>query len=68
MRVNYGVNRVRFPSPVVAGTRVRGRFTVLHVEDVPGAVEITLEAVVEKEGGGKPALAAEWIVRYYYAV
>jgi acyl dehydratase len=48
--------------------RVRGRFTVLHVEDVPGAVEITLEAVVEKEGGGKPALAAEWIVRYYYAV
>lgn len=68
MRINYGLNRVRFPAPVPVGARVRAHFTLLSVEDFPGGAQLTWSAVVESEGGGKPAVAAEWIVRYYYAV
>ncbi|HWQ52926.1 MAG TPA: MaoC family dehydratase [Bryobacteraceae bacterium] len=68
MRINYGLNRVRFPAPVPAGARVRAHFTLLSVEDFQGGAQLTWSAVVESEGGGKPAVAAEWIVRYYYAV
>ncbi|HMD33999.1 MAG TPA: MaoC family dehydratase [Vicinamibacterales bacterium] len=68
MAINYGSNRVRFVSPVPAGSRIRGRFTVGAVEDVDvpgGGVQVTWNAVVEREGGDKPALVAEWLVRYY---
>jgi acyl dehydratase len=68
MRINYGVNRVRFPAPVPAGTRVRARFTLLEVEDFAGGAQIAWSVLVEVEGGLKPAAAAEWLVRYYYAV
>ena len=71
MAINYGCNRVRFVSPVPCGSRIRGRFTIAAVEDVsvPGApgggIQATWNATVEREGGDKPALVAEWIVRYY---
>jgi acyl dehydratase len=65
MAINYGVNRVRFVSPVPSGSRVRGRFTPLAVEDVSGGVQVTWQATVEREGGDKPSCVAEWIVRYY---
>lgn len=68
MRINYGVNRVRFPSPVPSGARVRARFTLVSVEDFSGGAQLTWSATVEIEGMEKPAVAAEWIVRYYYAV
>ncbi len=64
MRLNYGVNRVRFPAPVPCGSRVRARFTLASIDDVSGGVQITWSAVVEIEGGAKPAAVAEWIVRY----
>ncbi len=67
MRLNYGLNRVRFPAPVPAGSRVRARFTLAAIEDLPGGVQITWSAAVEIEGGGKPAAVAEWIVRYLWA-
>ncbi|MEZ5351201.1 MAG: MaoC family dehydratase [Bryobacteraceae bacterium] len=63
MRINYGLNRVRFPSAVPAGSRVRGRFTVGNVEEVTGGVQVTWVCVVEVEGQAKPALAAEWLIR-----
>jgi acyl dehydratase len=65
MGINYGLNRLRFISPVKSGSRVRARFTLQAVEDVAGGAQITWAVTVESEGGAKPALAAEWLVRYY---
>ena len=65
MSINYGLNRVRFPAPVLAGAKIRARFTLRSVEEVPGALEIVLEANVETEGGNKPCCVAEWVLRYY---
>jgi acyl dehydratase len=64
-RINYGLNRARFPAPVRAGARVRGRFAVQTVEDVPEGVQVTWAAAVEVEGESKPAVAAEWVIRMY---
>jgi acyl dehydratase len=65
MRVNYGLNRVRFPAPVPEGSRIRARFTVQSVEDVEGGYQIVWLATVDVEGSEKPALVAEWVVRLY---
>jgi acyl dehydratase len=65
MAINYGLNRVRFVSPVPAGSRVRGRFTVAAVEDAGGAVQVTWQATIERDGADKPCCVAEWLVRYY---
>jgi acyl dehydratase len=65
MGINYGLNRLRFVSPVPAGARVRATFTLQSVEDVTGGVQITWSVTCETEGGQKPALVAEWLVRYY---
>jgi acyl dehydratase len=65
MGINYGLNRLRFVSPVTVGSRVRGRFTLRSVEDVVGGTQITWAVTVEAEGKQKPALIAEWLVRYY---
>ena len=61
--VNYGLNRVRFPSPVPAGSRVRVSFRVESVEPVAGGVQAVLGAVVELDGGAKPACVAELVLR-----
>jgi acyl dehydratase len=67
MAINYGLNRVRFVSPVPSGSRVRGRFTLKAVEDAGGATQATWLVTVEREGADKPACVAEWLVRYYPA-
>ena len=67
MGVNYGLNRVRFTSPVPSGSRVRARFTLAKYERLEGdGVQVTWEVVVQIEGAQKPALVAEWIGRHYY--
>jgi acyl dehydratase len=66
MGINYGLNRLRFVSPVPAGSRIRARFTLQAVEDVAGGVQLTWSVTCETEGGQKPALVAEWLVRYYF--
>jgi acyl dehydratase len=67
MGVNYGLNRVRFTSPVPSGSRVRARFTLAKYEPLEGnGVQVTWNTVLEIEGGAKPALVAEWIGRHYY--
>jgi acyl dehydratase len=63
LSINYGLNRVRFPAPVPAGSRVRGRFRVASVEEVEGGDQAVLEATVEREGGEKPVCVAELVVR-----
>ena len=66
MGINYGLNRVRFTSPVPSGTRVRARFTLAKYEQLDGGVQVTWNTLVEIEGSDKPALVAEWIGRHYY--
>ena len=65
MAINYGLNRVRFVSPVPTGARIRGRFTLSSVEDAGGSLQAVWNLTVEREGGEKPCLVAEWLVRYY---
>jgi acyl dehydratase len=66
MGVNYGFDKIRFLSPVRAGSRVRGKFTLMELsEDRPGEVTYKQAASVEIEGSDKPALIAEWIGRVY---
>lgn len=65
MAINYGLNRVRFVSPVPSGSRVRGRFTLGAVEETGGAVQATWQVTIEREGSEKPVCVAEWLVRYY---
>ena len=65
MGINYGLNRVRFVSPVPAGSRIRGRFTLATLEPISGGVQGTWNVTVERDGGDKPCCVAEWLVRYY---
>ena len=65
MGINYGLNRVRFVSPVPAGARIRGRFTLAILEEIKGGVQSTWNVTVEREGSDKPCCVAEWLVRYY---
>jgi acyl dehydratase len=65
MAVNYGVNRVRFVSPLPAGSRIRGRFTPVTVHEAGGGIQVTWSVTVERQHGDKPCCVAEWLVRYY---
>jgi acyl dehydratase len=65
MGINYGLNRVRFVSPVPAGARIRGRFNLTAIEELEGGVQATWGVTVERDGGEKPSCVAEWLVRYY---
>ena len=65
MGINYGLDRVRFVSPVPAGSRIRGRFTLSALADISGGVQVIWKVTVEREGGDKPSCIAEWLVRYY---
>ena len=62
--VVYGLNRVRFPAPVFAGSRVRARFRIDEIAPAGGGVQVTMTATVECEGGEKPVCVAELIFRY----
>lgn len=61
--INVGFNKVRFTGPVTAGSRVRGRFTLLELKPVPGGAQLAWNATVESEDTGKPVLVAEWLTR-----
>jgi acyl dehydratase len=65
MSVNYGLNRLRFTAPLPSGSRVRGRFTLAKLEKIDGGVQLTWNVTVEREGGERPCLVAEWLVRHY---
>ena len=67
MAINYGLNRVRFVSPVPAGARIRARITVQAVEKLPEGFQVTWHVTIEREHADKPACVADWIVRYYPA-
>jgi acyl dehydratase len=64
MTLNYGLNRVRFTSPVPAGSRIRGRFQVEEVEDVAGGKQARVAATIDLEGQEKPACVVEALFRF----
>jgi acyl dehydratase len=65
--VNYGFNRLRFITPVCAGSRIRGRFMLTRADDTkPGEVTLEYAVTVEIEGVERPALAAEWLSRHFF--
>ncbi|MFF1392374.1 MaoC family dehydratase [Streptomyces sp. NPDC058287] len=64
-KVNYGLNKVRFPAPVPAGSRIRLAARLAGVEDVPGGVQITVDGTVEIEGAAKPACVLQSVSRFY---
>ena len=61
-KLNYGLNKVRFPTPVPVGSRIRATCTFSAVTDVPAGKQVTMNYVVEIEGEAKPALVAEFLV------
>ena len=66
MGVNYGMNKLRFMAPVKSGKRVRGRFTLLSVDERPdGSYQSTVSVTVEIEGETKPALVGESVSLIY---
>jgi acyl dehydratase len=65
MTLNYGLNRVRFVSPVPSGSRIRARIALGSVDDIGGSTQAIWNVTIEREGGEKPCVVAEWIVRYY---
>lgn len=65
LAVNYGLNKVRFPSAVAAGAKLRARHELLQVEEIKGGVQLTTAVAVEIEGADKPACVAETVTRLY---
>ena len=66
MGVNYGLNKVRFTSPVPVGSRLRARMKLLATQPIDNdGVQMTWEVTVEREGSGKPVCIAESLVRRY---
>jgi acyl dehydratase len=63
--LNYGANKIRFPSPLPVGSKVRMRLGVQAVDDIPGGVQITLLCTLEREGGEKPVCVAETLTRAF---
>ena len=63
--LNYGCNRVRFPGPTQAGSRVRLHQAVKAADPVDGAVRITFECTVEVDGASRPAVVAETVLQIY---
>ena len=66
MGINYGLNKVRFTAPLPSGSRIRARFVLAKFDSLPGGgVQNTWNVAIEREGGDKPVLVAEWLTRSY---
>ncbi|HTF51099.1 MAG TPA: MaoC family dehydratase [Pseudonocardia sp.] len=65
MGINYGLNKVRFTSPVPVNSRLRGSFELLEVSEVQGGVQVVNKVTVEIDGNERPACVAEWVTRAY---
>lgn len=66
MGINYGLNKVRFTAPLPSGSRIRARFVLANYEPIAGnGVQNTWNVSIEREGGDKPVLVAEWLTRSY---
>ena len=66
MSINYGLNKVRFPTPMLVGGRLRGRFTLISLERISGGIQTTWQVTMECEGSDKPVCVAESVLRKYF--
>ncbi|CAM3211625.1 acyl dehydratase [Williamsia muralis] len=67
MGVNYGLDRVRFPSPVRAGSRIRGRTVVKTADRIDeNSIQLVMRTTIEVEGSDKPGCVADLVSRYYF--
>jgi acyl dehydratase len=66
MGINYGLNRVRFPSAVRSGSRIRGRIVLQALEEAGEYIQLCWGVTVEVEGESKPCVVAEWLTRQYF--
>ncbi len=64
--INYGLDRVRFPSPLLAGTRVRGHGQLVEVRSVDAGVQTITRMTVESESGERPVLVADVLTRFHH--
>lgn len=64
-KVNYGLDKVRFVAPVPVGSRVRMNAVIAEVVEVKGGYQLTVDQTIEVEGGGKPAVVARGVYRFY---
>jgi len=64
MSLNYGLDRVRFPSPVPVDSRLRAVCVLDEFEAIPGGAQLTVTVTIEREGGAKPACVAAWVTRH----
>ena len=64
-KVNYGLDKVRFVSPVKVGAKVRMTAVIAEVSEIPGGYQLTVDQTIEIEGGTKPALVARGLYRFY---
>lgn len=65
MTVNYGLDRVRFPAPVPAGSRIRATFQVADATPIDGGAQVKVAATIERDGGEKPVCVAELLFRFH---
>ena len=65
LSINYGLNRVRFPSPVPVDSRLRALCVLDSFEAIEGGAQLTITVTIEREGGAKPACVAEWVTRHF---
>jgi acyl dehydratase len=65
MGLNYGLNKVRFPAPLPAGSRVRARWRLAAADPIDGGLQLAWEAAIEREGGERPVCVAEFLIRAY---
>ncbi|MCK9684141.1 MaoC family dehydratase [Scleromatobacter humisilvae] len=65
LSINYGLNRVRFPSPVPVGSRLRALCVLDAFEAIAGGAQLTVTITLEREGSAKPACVAEWVTRHF---
>ncbi|WP_409047607.1 MaoC family dehydratase [Microbacterium sp. HA-8] len=64
-KVNYGLDKVRFVSPVKVGAHVRMNAVVAEVTEIPGGYQLAVDQTIEIEGGAKPAVVARGLYRFY---
>jgi acyl dehydratase len=64
--INYGLNKVRFPSAVNSGSRIRGRFFIQEIAEIEGGIQVEWKIILEVEGIEKPACVADMLIRLYF--
>ncbi|MEV4668633.1 MULTISPECIES: MaoC family dehydratase [unclassified Microbacterium] len=64
-KVNYGLDKVRFISPVTVGAQVRGNAVIAEVTEIPGGYQLAVDHAIEIQGAAKPAVAARSLYRFY---